>query len=263
MRGGVLDPDVDRAGDLARVAAERRAVGAERPGQVEPVLRVLGEHVPLLRPAGRGPQGAGPAAPADGDRRVGPLHRLGLAAGLGEPDVLSVQRGRLLGEQGDDRLHALIEAVEALLQRRQLDAVGVAFQLVPAGAQAQFQPAAGDDVGGRGHVRQHGGMPVDHAGHLAADPDPAGGLRERGEHGPPFQVRPGEVARERVEVVPVPGRLEQADLVGRLPYVQDPCPRGVLRPGLDREAHRLLLSGSGSPGRGYRGGPGRCPAHGS
>src|SRR5205823_2924915 len=54
-------------------------------------------------------------------------------------------------------------------------------------------------------------------------------------------------AGQRVEVVPVPRRLEQRDLVRRDPRVADLLPCLVLGPGLDREAH----SGASSPD-GYR-----------
>src|SRR2546421_414816 len=65
------------------------------------------DRVPLLRPARHGPQRARGPLSADRDRRVRPLHRLGLAAGIGEPDVAAVQRRGRLAEQADDGLHAL------------------------------------------------------------------------------------------------------------------------------------------------------------
>ena len=63
------------------------------------------------------------------------------------------------------------------------------------------------------------------------------GLGHRGQHRPGLEVRPGQVAGQRVEVIPVPRRLEQRDLVRRDPRVADLFPRLVLGPGLDREAH--------------------------
>src|SRR6185437_16424777 len=93
-RVGPFDPDVDRASDLARVPADRAAVLHQGLLKAGPVLRIAGDRVPLLRPARRGAQGPGPAAPADGDRWVRALHRLGLAPRVGEPDVLAVERGK-------------------------------------------------------------------------------------------------------------------------------------------------------------------------
>jgi hypothetical protein len=168
---------------------------------------------------------------------VRPLHRLRLAPRVGQLDVLPGEGGGGLAQQADDGLDALVKPVEPLAQRRQVDAVGVAFHLVPPGAQAKFQPPAGDDVHRCGHVGQHRGVPVDHAGHLAAEPDPPGRLGQRGQHRPGLEVRAGQVAGQRVEVVPVPRRLEQRDLVRRDPRVADLLPRLMLGPRLDREAH--------------------------
>src|ERR1700759_4359995 len=89
------------------------------------------------------------------------------------------------------------------------------------------------------------GCRLDQAGPLAAEPDPPGGLGQRGQHGPALQVRPGHVPGQRVEVVPVPGRLEQRDRVGRHPDVPDLLPGRVLGPGLDREPHWPSLLGGG------------------
>jgi 3-hydroxyisobutyrate dehydrogenase-like beta-hydroxyacid dehydrogenase len=113
----------------------------------------------------------------------------------------------------------------------------VALHLVPRGAQAEFQPPAGDDVHGRGHVGQYRRVPVDHAGHLAAHPDPPGGLGHRRQHRPGLQAGPGQVAGQRIEMIPVPGRLEQGYLVRRDPRVPDLFPRLMLGPCLDRESH--------------------------
>jgi 3-hydroxyisobutyrate dehydrogenase-like beta-hydroxyacid dehydrogenase len=232
-----LDPDVDRAGDLVQVPPDGGAVPGEHLPQLEPLLRALGDGVPLLGPPGHGAQRTLPAAAADRDRRVRLLHWFRLAPGLGEPDVAAGERGDGLAQQQHDGLDTLVEPVEPLPQGRQVDAVGVALHLVPPGAQAEFQPSAGDDVDGSGHVGQHRRVPVDHAGHLAADPDPPGGLSHRGQHRPPFEVGPGQVAGQRVEVIPVPRRLEQRYLVRRDPRVADLLPRLMFGPGLDREAH--------------------------
>jgi len=189
-----LDAQVDRTGDLVYVASGGGAVPGQHVLQLKPVLRPVDDGVPLLRPARHRAQRTFLAAAADRDRRMRPLHRLRLAPGLGQLDVAARERGGGLAQQADDGLDTLVEPVEAFPQRRQRDAVGVAFLLVPPGAEAKLQPAAGDDVDGGGHVGQHGRMPVHHTGHLAAEPDPPGGLRHRGQHGPGLEVRPGQVA---------------------------------------------------------------------
>src|SRR5690348_4380537 len=252
----LVGADVDGTGDLAHVPADRGAVPGEDLLQLEPVLRAGHDGVPLLGPAGHRAQGALLAAAADGDRRVGPLDRLRLASRVGERDVSPAERRDRLAQQADDGLDTLVEPVEPLTQRRQFDAVGVALHLVPPGAQADLQPSPGDDVHGRGHVRQHRRVPVDHAGYLGAQPDPPGGLGHRGQHRPGLEARAGHVAAQRVEMIPVPRRLEQRDLIRRDPYVAELLPRLMLGPGLYREAHGYVLSWPDlAPGQISRGQP--------
>ncbi len=73
----------------------------------------------------------------------GPLR---LVAGVLELVELAVERRRLLAQQAFENLAGLLEAVEALLDRTQFDAVGAGLLLVPAGADTEFQAAVGDDV---------------------------------------------------------------------------------------------------------------------
>ncbi len=63
----------------------------------------------------------------------------------GELERLALWRGP---HPGDD-LELLLEPVEALTQRREGDAVGAVFCVVPAGTDAELDPAArhGVDVG--------------------------------------------------------------------------------------------------------------------
>ena len=108
-----LHAQVDRAGDLVHVASDGGAVPGEHVLQLKPVLRALGDGVPLLRPARHRAQRARLAAAADRDRRMRPLRRLRLAPGLGELDVPARERGGGLAQQADDGLHTLVEPVEA------------------------------------------------------------------------------------------------------------------------------------------------------
>ena len=231
-----------RAGDLAEVPAHCRAVLPEDFLELGVLGQVLGRPVPLRGVASGGAQGALAAIAADGDRRVRALHRLGLAARACELHVLPVVVRHGLREQRDDRLDALIEPVEPLLQRRQRDAVGGALHLVPRGAKAEDQPATRDVVHGGGHVGQDGRMPVGHAGDLAANPDTVGAGRHRRQHRPALEVRASQVAGQRVEVVPVPDRLKQRVIIGRDPYVEELLPGLVLGPCLERETHAVLPS---------------------
>ena len=108
---------------------------------------------------------------------------------------------------------------------------------LPGGADPEFEPAAGHDVDRRRHVGEHGRVPVDYAGDLAADPDPPCRGGHRAQHRPALEVRPGQVAGQRVEVIPVPRRLEQFDLVGREPDIAEFFPGLVLGSCLQSETH--------------------------
>src|SRR5437763_3561850 len=247
VRGGLVghrryvpaggQPQMGRRHDLARIASDVGAVPMQH-------LELVGEHfgaaagqVPVLGPPGHGAEGSLFTGAADADGRMGPLHRLGVAAGAPQGEVAAVEVGGLVGQQPDDHLAGLVEAIEALLQRAQLDPVGVALLFVPAGADAQLQPAVGDDVDRRGHIGQHRRVAVDDPGHQHADPEPLGGLGQRGRHRPAFQTRAGRIREDRIEVIEGPRRLEHLDLVGRLPDGQHVGPLGVLRGCLDGEAH--------------------------
>src|SRR5262249_39104896 len=160
--------DVRGAGYLGCVTSDRGAVLVEHAAQVLPLCRGGRDAVPLLREASRGLERPRPALATDDDRRMRSLDRLWLASRVSELSVPTVERGRGVREQSDDRLDPFVEAVEPLPQRWERDAVGVALLLVPAGAEADVEPAAGHDVDRGGHVGQHRRVPVYHPGHLAA-----------------------------------------------------------------------------------------------
>ena len=109
-------------------------------------------------------QGALLAAAADADRRVRLLRALRLVARVLELVVLAVEVVDLLGQQTDQHLAGLLEAVEALPDGAEFDAVRAGLLFVPARADAELEPAVGDDVERRSHVGQHGGMAVVDAG---------------------------------------------------------------------------------------------------
>ena len=62
-----------------------------------------------------------------------------------------------------------------------------------------------------------------------------------GSHQVDLLARPGRVREDRIEVIEVPRRLEQIDLVGVLPHGHHVVPGRVLWCGLDPEAHRRSL----------------------
>ena len=233
-----VEPQVRRRHDLgtgrgrssAQWSAQHLALACE-------LLDAARRAVPVLRAAGDGAQRALLAAAADADRRVRPLHRLRLAAGGRQLVVLAVEVGGLVGEQPDDHLERLVEAVEALLERRQLDAVGVALLLVPAGAEAELEAAVRRRCRGwppcwparpgagrrcRSPARRRRSRVVAWASAVVRDPA--------------LEARAGRVGEDRIEVVERPARLEEVDVVGRPPDGEHVGPGRVLRRGLEGEA---------------------------
>ena len=127
--------------------------------------------------------------------------------------------------------------VAALRRAAQLDAVGAGLFLIPASADAQFEPPARHYVEGSGRVRQDRGMPVVNAGDQRAQPQPAGRLRERGQGHPALQAGARRIGEDRIEVVEDPARLEQVNVVSFLPHREHVAPGGVLRGGFECESH--------------------------
>ena len=132
-------PQVRGDQDLRRVAADLGAALVEHLDRGRELLRAI-------RPGGSsaGRSGPPPAACAFGPLPpmqiggCGLLHRLGLAAGVAAAGSAARRRStRSLVSRLDDHLERLVEAVEPLLERRQVDAVGVALLLVPPGAEAR------------------------------------------------------------------------------------------------------------------------------
>ena len=85
------------------------------------------------------------------------------------------------GERFPETLRALLGAVEG-------NAVGVMLELLPAGANAEVEPAAAHVIDGRRHLRQHRGIPVGVAGDEDAEPNPLRLRREGGKQRPRFEV---------------------------------------------------------------------------
>ena len=227
---------VHRAGDLGLVAAFPLAVIAQHAVELHPGGRRVGErHVPLVGPAGDGTQRALRPLAADHEWEL-LLDRLRFAPGIGDGEVVAGEVGDRVVEERADDLDALVEAIEPLGERAELDAVGVRLHHVPAGTHAELEPTTRDDVERGGHVRRHGWMPVVHPVHHRPEAETLRGLRQSGQHRPALEVRTVVRLGQRIEVVPVPGRLEHRDPVGLFPGVEEFLPRSVVRRRLDRMA---------------------------
>src|SRR5215472_16697644 len=241
-RSGVAagaQPDVAGQRDLFRITADVLAVRVQHITLARELFWATADKVPVLREPRGGAQRAPFPAAADAHRRVRLLPRLWLTARAGELVVPAGEVRGLPRQQAHDDLTRFLEPVAALGWGAQLDAVGPGFLLVPSGADAQFEPAAGNDVEGRGHVGQDRWMTVVNAGDQRPQPEPLRRLRERGERHPSLQARARRVGQDRVEVVERPARLEDLDAVGLPPDGEHAGPGGVLRGSLEGEAHAV------------------------
>ena len=100
------------------------------------------------------------------------LDRLGVVHGVDQAVEAPLEIGALLGEQEAQDRDALFESLKPIPHRPQLDPVGGAFFIVPAGADAELEAAARRDVERAGHVGQDGRMAVQHSRHQDTPSDP-------------------------------------------------------------------------------------------
>ena len=99
--------------------------------------------------------------------------RRGRVEGVLGPVALAVERGPLAAQHRDDDLQRLLQLLEAVGERAELDAERLVLELEPAGADAELGPPAGDDVERGDGLGQHGRVAVRVAGDEGAEADVA------------------------------------------------------------------------------------------
>src|SRR5581483_11456339 len=163
---------------------------------------------------------------------------------------------RSAGAAGTQHLQRALEVGEPLAHRRQFVAVAevAPLALVPAGADADDDPAAARGVDGRRGLGEQPRVAVERTRHDLAEPDPRGLARERRE-GRPALEHPVRVASTRLQVVVQPDRVETEllsaprDGTHRL----EVAPLEVLAPALrddQPEAHQATTVPGGTPASG-------------
>ena len=133
------------------------------------------------------------------------------------------EAGSLLAEHGPADLQCLFQALHALGDRRESEAVACVLVLVPCRADAENGPTGGDDIERRHNLGQVGGVAVGDAGHHGAEAGPrcASGDRSKKRVGLEHRVGAGPDAGDLVEVVHHPHRVEPRFLGGHR-YLGDP-----------------------------------------
>src|SRR6266576_112787 len=240
--GAVLPYDDPLAGDrldLARVTAD--------------VLAVLPQHRELLRNL----LGGAPSVPHVGVARSRAQRALLASAtdqyrqplldrahqdfGILEVIELAVERDPLAVHELANDLRRLRKTIGAFAWRAEIDSVRVVLESIPGGADPEDRASARDVVERRGHVREHRGMAVRDARDETPD---AYVLRDCGVRRlqlPALEVRPVEIAVDRIEVVPYPKRIEPEPIREQRVIAQG-FPRRVLWPEVDAE-----MDGHGHP----------------
>src|SRR5438067_7894586 len=111
-------------------------------------------------------------AGTDPDGRVRSLDGFRVIARPCQLVVPSLEGGTVLRHQQADDLHALLQSLGPLPERWEGDPQLLVFRLVPGGAQAELEPAAGDVVDGDGLVRQNRWVAERDPGYKHPEPDP-------------------------------------------------------------------------------------------
>ncbi len=145
--------------------------------------------MPTLRPPGHCGDRALFTGAADADRWVRLLERLWVAGRVQQLVVPALKRRRVPGQQGEEASDAFVEPIRSSLSIADRQPVGLVLSSAPTGPEAEFEAAVGQDVDGRGHVRENRRVTVDHAGHEASAPKSRGRLQQRGQRGPAIQAR--------------------------------------------------------------------------
>jgi hypothetical protein len=139
---------------------------------------------------------------------MGMLHRGGPQTGLVEADLAALVRNNLPGEQTGEDLEGVLQPVEALRRRREVDAQLSMLGVEPGGTDGQLQATV------RGVVHRHGlggqdrRVSIGHARDQQAQANTTGHTGQGGQGGHPFEAIARSVAVHGHEVIEAPGSVE-------------------------------------------------------
>ena len=173
------DPSHPGTVNRSRVATHVAAVFLESSPLGAIRLRPGGMTVPFVRLLGHDSQQPGLAVTTNQEWWRRALDRARKCSSAAEPIVAAVDVHRRAGPQRLDDGDSFLQPVESLLERRQDDTKGLMLGFVPAGADAEGQPAAGEPVDGRRHPRQQGRVAKGHRADQRPEANPLRALRQR------------------------------------------------------------------------------------
>ena len=102
--------------------------------------------------------------------------------------MVSVVRDDIARRETNDDLEGVLQAVEALADRRELDPELAVLGLEPRGAESELQASVAGVIDGDGLRGQDRGVPVGHTGDEQPETYPARRGRQRGECGHTFEA---------------------------------------------------------------------------
>ena len=152
-------------------------------------LQLAGDLVEAGREVGHlgvlGHEAQGLLLPLAADHDGGPTgrDRCGAVDGGLDPVVLALDRGELTAEHRPADDQGLLQALEALLHRREVDPEAFVLDVEPGGADAEERSSARDDVQRGDDLGEDGGVPVGHAGDQGAELHGVRAGRQRTEEG--------------------------------------------------------------------------------
>ena len=223
----VVSPDEDadhgRAGDLARIAADRPARLIEGRRDPSHLLGPGGDEVVLVGIARRQPHGPRLAVAADDDprphrpdrRRRSPrdLHRLRVELRVVDADPPAPVRPAVgLAPQPVEERQLVLDEVKAFADIRKVQPKLAVLLVVPARTDADLDPAAAHLVDRRDDLREHPRVAERDRRDERPEPDAFGLARKTGEDRPRIRGRPARRSRKALEVVGSEERLEAVRL---------------------------------------------------
>ena len=139
-------------------------------------------------------------------------------------------------------LYLLGEAAEPLTGVGERNAVRGVLGLVPAGAEAQFDPSPAHLIDLRDTDRERAGQPERRRADQRAEPDPGGLARQRGQREPGVGRAGQPRATDRQVVVGAEERVEAELLRGLRHAQQVVVARALLGLGEDAQLHQMFRS---------------------
>ena len=185
----------------------------------------------MLGPTSCGGKCAFGTSATDTDWRMRPLNWLWLAISIRKREVLATEVRDFVRKERDDHFERFIEHVETFGEcGAKAYAVGVGLFIIPTSAKTKFEPTIRNHVDSRSHIRHHRRVPIGKTCDKYANTNALGRLRKSCECRPPFKTGAVRVIRmDGIEVIEVPSRFIQFDVVSGLPHIEHRLPRGVLR----------------------------------